>query len=159
MRLTDKQRAVFDLLLQHYQSKEIALRLGLSPATVEERTRAARERYGGVSRTEAIRLYAHEIAGGEGSALRLIAARISELSRPSAAGDPARFSLQRVILAVIVLIGTTLVGLQIYQLHADVCDKRATLEQGFGNQMLAADTHSQVQAAGWHLMSFSSWVP
>ena len=94
MRLTDKQRAVFDLLLQQYQSKEIARRLGVSPAAIEERIRVARVRYGGVSRAEAIRLCAHEIAGGDESALRLFATGICELGRPRAAGDPDRFSLQ-----------------------------------------------------------------
>lgn len=62
MRLNDKQRAVFDLLLQHYPAVEIAEKLGLASATIDDRIRAARVRYGGVSRAEAIRLYAQDLS-------------------------------------------------------------------------------------------------
>jgi DNA-binding CsgD family transcriptional regulator len=42
--LTARQREVLDLLLQHKTSKEIARELGISPHTVEQRIRFAKEK-------------------------------------------------------------------------------------------------------------------
>lgn len=44
--LTERQREVLDLLLQHKTSKEIARDLGISPHTVEQRIRFAKEKLG-----------------------------------------------------------------------------------------------------------------
>lgn len=44
--LSDKQRQVLDRLLMHQTSKEIARDLGISPHTVEQRIRLAKEKLG-----------------------------------------------------------------------------------------------------------------
>lgn len=44
--LTDKQREVLDLLIEHKTSKEIARDLGISPHTVEQRLRYAKAKLG-----------------------------------------------------------------------------------------------------------------
>ena len=44
--LTEKQREVLDLLIEHKTSKEIALELGISPHTVEQRLRYAKAKLG-----------------------------------------------------------------------------------------------------------------
>lgn len=56
--LTDKQRAVLDLLIQHKSSKEIARTLCISPYTVDQRLGAARQKLGANSRGEVARAYA-----------------------------------------------------------------------------------------------------
>jgi DNA-binding CsgD family transcriptional regulator len=56
--LTDKQRAVLDLLIQHKSSKEIARTLGISPYTVDQRVGAARQKLGASNRGEVARSYA-----------------------------------------------------------------------------------------------------
>jgi DNA-binding CsgD family transcriptional regulator len=55
--LTDKQRQVLDLLIQHKTSKEIARRLSISPHTVDQRIQFAKEKLGAHSRSEAAVLY------------------------------------------------------------------------------------------------------
>jgi DNA-binding CsgD family transcriptional regulator len=55
--LTDKQRQVLDLLIQHKTSKEIARRLGISPHTVDQRIQFAKDKLGARSRSEAAVLY------------------------------------------------------------------------------------------------------
>jgi len=55
--LTDKQRQVLDLLIQHKTSKEIARRLSISPHTVDQRIQFAKEKLGARSRSEAAVLY------------------------------------------------------------------------------------------------------
>lgn len=50
--LTDKQREVLDLLLQHKTSKEIARRLDISPHTVDQRIQFAKQKLGASSRSE-----------------------------------------------------------------------------------------------------------
>lgn len=55
--LTDKQRAVLDLLVEHKSSKEIARILGISPYTVDQRIMASRQKLGVSSRGEAARTY------------------------------------------------------------------------------------------------------
>jgi DNA-binding CsgD family transcriptional regulator len=55
--LTDKQRQVLDLLIQHKTSKEIGRRLGISPHTVDQRIQFAKEKLGARSRSEAAVLY------------------------------------------------------------------------------------------------------
>lgn len=49
-RLTDKQRQVLDLLIEHKTSKEIARTLGISPHTVDQRITLARIKLGLSSR-------------------------------------------------------------------------------------------------------------
>lgn len=49
-RLTDKQREVLDLLIEHKTSKEISRRLGISPHTVDQRINSARARLGATGR-------------------------------------------------------------------------------------------------------------
>lgn len=56
-RLTDKQRACLDLLLEHLTSKQIARRLGISKHTVDQRLAGAREILGASDRSEAAFIY------------------------------------------------------------------------------------------------------
>ncbi|GAA4776402.1 LuxR C-terminal-related transcriptional regulator [Novosphingobium ginsenosidimutans] len=56
--LTEKQRAVLDLLIQHKSSKEIARTLDISPYTVDQRLGGARLKLGAASRGEVARAYA-----------------------------------------------------------------------------------------------------
>lgn len=55
--LTTKQREVMDLLIEHRTSKEIARLLGISPHTVDQRIRFARDKLGASSRNEAAAIY------------------------------------------------------------------------------------------------------
>lgn len=55
--LTDKQRQVLDLLIQHKTSKEIARRLSISPHTVDQRIQFAKEKLGANTRSEAAVTY------------------------------------------------------------------------------------------------------
>lgn len=57
-RLTEKQRACLDLLLERQTSKQIARRLGISKPTVDQRLTAARGILGATNRDEAAILYA-----------------------------------------------------------------------------------------------------
>lgn len=56
--ITDRQRAVLDLVVQHWTSKEIARELGISPNTVDQRINAVRTKLGARDRAETARLYA-----------------------------------------------------------------------------------------------------
>src|SRR5262245_49126162 len=55
--LTDKQREVLDLLLEHKTSKEIARLLRISPHTVDQRIQFAKDKLGANSRSEAAVAY------------------------------------------------------------------------------------------------------
>ena len=55
--LTEKQREVLDLLIEHKTSKEIARQLGISPHTVDQRIQFAKEKLGASSRSEVALLY------------------------------------------------------------------------------------------------------
>ena len=55
--LTDKQREVLDLVIEHKSSKEIARLLGISPYTVDQRISAARVKLGAPSGGELARRY------------------------------------------------------------------------------------------------------
>jgi len=55
--LTDKQRQVLDLLIEHKTSKEIARRLGISPHTVDQRIQFAKDKLGVRSRSEVAQTY------------------------------------------------------------------------------------------------------
>ena len=55
--LTEKQREVLDLLIEHKTSKEIARLLGISPHTVDQRIFFAKEKLGAASRNEAAAAY------------------------------------------------------------------------------------------------------
>ena len=55
--LTDKQRDVLDLLIEHKTSKQIARALGISPHTVDQRIFFAKEKLGAASRNEAAAAY------------------------------------------------------------------------------------------------------
>jgi len=57
-RLTDKQRACLDLLLEHQTSKQIARQLGISKQAVDLRLTTAREILGAINRAEAANQYA-----------------------------------------------------------------------------------------------------
>src|SRR6478735_6887454 len=50
--LTDKQRKVLDLLIEHKTSKEIARSLGISPHTVDQRIQFAKDKLGAATRGE-----------------------------------------------------------------------------------------------------------
>lgn len=56
-RLTEKQRACLDLLIEHKTSKEIARLLDISKHTVDQRLNAARDTLGAQDRNEAAFLY------------------------------------------------------------------------------------------------------
>ena len=56
--LTDKQREVLDLVLEHKSSKEIARALRISPYTVDQRLSAVRHKLGVATRGEVARSYA-----------------------------------------------------------------------------------------------------
>jgi DNA-binding CsgD family transcriptional regulator len=60
--LTDKQREVLDLLIEHKTSKEIARLLGISPHTVDQRIFFAKEKLGAASRNEAAVAYRRLVA-------------------------------------------------------------------------------------------------
>jgi len=55
--LTDKQRAVLDLLIEHRTSKEISRLLGISHHTVDQRIMLARAKLGVASRAEVAQAY------------------------------------------------------------------------------------------------------
>jgi DNA-binding CsgD family transcriptional regulator len=55
--LTDKQRDVLDLLLDHMTSKEIALHLDISPHTVDQRIGIARRKLNANSRSQLVQKY------------------------------------------------------------------------------------------------------
>ncbi len=63
--LTDKQRDVLDLLVQHKTSKQIARDLGISPHTVDQRILAARRKFSVETRNELAAEYmaAHALTG------------------------------------------------------------------------------------------------
>lgn len=56
--ITQRQRDVLDLVLQHRTSKEIARRLDIAPNTVDQRINAARLKLGARDRAETARMYA-----------------------------------------------------------------------------------------------------
>ena len=56
-RLTEKHRAVMDLVCNDFEHKEIARRLGISPRTVEQRMAAVREILGTAGRGSTVRAY------------------------------------------------------------------------------------------------------
>jgi DNA-binding CsgD family transcriptional regulator len=60
--LTDKQRAVLDLLIQHKTSKEISRLLGISHHTVDQRIMLARAKLGVASRGEVAQAYRRLLA-------------------------------------------------------------------------------------------------
>lgn len=55
--LTQKQRQVLDLLIQHKTSKEIGRRLSISPHTVDQRIQFAKEKLGARTRSEVAVVY------------------------------------------------------------------------------------------------------
>jgi DNA-binding CsgD family transcriptional regulator len=55
--LTDKQREVLDLLLEHKTSKEIARALQISPHTVDQRIQFAKDKLGVATRNEVAAAY------------------------------------------------------------------------------------------------------
>ncbi|OWR01242.1 helix-turn-helix domain-containing protein [Sphingopyxis witflariensis] len=57
-RLTDKQRACLDLLVERKTSKQIARALNIAKVTVDQRIRAARDILGAPNRDEAAIIYA-----------------------------------------------------------------------------------------------------
>lgn len=71
-RLSQGQRECLELVNQHLSSKEIALRLGISPHTVDQRVRQALQVLGVEKRGEAARLVAAAGHGDESGYQRLI---------------------------------------------------------------------------------------
>ncbi|MDE8651351.1 response regulator transcription factor [Novosphingobium album (ex Liu et al. 2023)] len=55
--LTDKQREVLDLLIEHKTSKEISRELGISPHTVDQRLDTVRAKLGARNRSEIAQIY------------------------------------------------------------------------------------------------------
>jgi DNA-binding CsgD family transcriptional regulator len=55
--LTEKQREVLDLLLEHKTSKEIARVLAISPHTVDQRIQFSKDKLGAATRNEAAAAY------------------------------------------------------------------------------------------------------
>lgn len=64
--LTDKQREVLELLIEHKTSKEISRELGISPHTVDQRLDTVRARLGAKNRSEIAQIYRRlrEMEGG-----------------------------------------------------------------------------------------------
>lgn len=56
--LTEKQVEVLQLVCQHYQTKEIARILGISPRSVDQRIDGARRKLGAATRIEAAKIFA-----------------------------------------------------------------------------------------------------
>lgn len=63
--LTQKQREVLDLLIQHKTSKEISRLLGISRHTVDQRIMLARAKFKVSTRNEVAQAYSRLIAGSE----------------------------------------------------------------------------------------------
>jgi DNA-binding CsgD family transcriptional regulator len=78
--LTEKQRQVLDLLIEHKTSKEIARLLNISPHTVDQRIQFAKEKLGAGSRGELAVVYRRllEICGKMTYDDSGIAARVPE---------------------------------------------------------------------------------
>ena len=66
--LTDKQRAVLDLLIEHKTSKEISRTLGISHHTVDQRIMLARAKLGVATRGEVAQAYRRLVAESAPSA-------------------------------------------------------------------------------------------
>ncbi len=66
--LSDKQREVLDLVLEHKSSKEIARTLQISPYTVDQRVAAARQKLGVSTRGELARIYSRLLGVSERTA-------------------------------------------------------------------------------------------
>lgn len=60
--LTDKQREVLDLLIEHKTSKEISRELGISPHTVDQRINSARTRLGANNRGQVASEYRRRLS-------------------------------------------------------------------------------------------------
>jgi DNA-binding CsgD family transcriptional regulator len=60
--LTEKERQVLDLVIQHKPTKQIARELGVAPNTVDMRLRSAREKLGTPDRNAAARAYTSLLA-------------------------------------------------------------------------------------------------
>ena len=68
--LTDKQRAVLDLLIEHKTSKEISRTLGISHHTVDQRIMLARAKLGVATRGEVAQAYRRLLAdSGTGTSI------------------------------------------------------------------------------------------
>lgn len=63
-RLTEKQHEALELACAHLTSKQIARRLGVSPATIDKRIDAVRARLGHISRAELLHFYKGWKEGG-----------------------------------------------------------------------------------------------
>ncbi|HEU4957488.1 MAG TPA: helix-turn-helix transcriptional regulator, partial [Sphingomicrobium sp.] len=71
-RLTEGQVECLLLVDRHYNSKEIASKLGISPHTVDQRIRGALEKLGVERRGDAARLVADELSADHPAYQRLI---------------------------------------------------------------------------------------
>lgn len=82
--LTDKQRAVLDLLIEHRTSKEISRLLGISHHTVDQRIMLARAKLGVASRAEVAQAYRRLMAemGANASIYERTVYDLSDLALP-----------------------------------------------------------------------------
>lgn len=67
--LTEKQRAVLDLLIEHKTSKEISRLLGISHHTVDQRIMLARAKLGVASRSEVAQAYRRLVANSNANSI------------------------------------------------------------------------------------------
>ena len=86
-RLSPGQVDCLQLVDQHHSSKEIAVRLGISPHTVDQRIRGALEKLGVDRRGEAARLVAAAISSG-GEAYQRLIHQSPHIDADAASGHP-----------------------------------------------------------------------
>jgi DNA-binding CsgD family transcriptional regulator len=84
-RLSDGQRLCLALVDQHLSSKEIALKLGISPHTVDQRVRQALQILGVEKRGEAARLVAAAMRDGRDPAYQRLIHQSSHIDAAAAA--------------------------------------------------------------------------
>lgn len=78
--LTDKQRAVLDLLIEHKTSKEISRILGISHHTVDQRIMLARAKLGVATRGEVAQAYRRLLASSAASATSIYERTVYDFS-------------------------------------------------------------------------------
>lgn len=116
LKLTAKQREVFDLLLVQQTTKEIARALKISPSAVDQRIIAARRAMGNVSRREATFIYACNLeaeAKPGGGTPSVLATRLSRRKVTATQPKPANVSIQKPILWTVFTIGGIIIALQL----------------------------------------------
>jgi DNA-binding CsgD family transcriptional regulator len=97
--LTDKQREVLDLLIEHKTSKEIARLLGISPHTVDQRIFFAKEKLGAANRNEAAAAY-RRLVGTSGGLYGRTTYENSRIAAPAATAHSGSGLLAGQVLAL-----------------------------------------------------------